>query len=66
MTAKEYMKQHKDFLEGLTENKRKQMLFVRNFLFPNHLPILICPNPYRRNLTPWKAAFLRSYPWRKK
>lgn len=25
------------------------MLFVRNFLFPNHLPILICPNPYRRN-----------------
>ena len=36
------------------------MLFVRNFLFPNHLPILICPNPYRRNLTPWKAAFLIS------
>ena len=66
MTAKEYMKQAQRLLRRIDRKQKEADALRQKLSFPNHLPILICPNPYRRNLTPWKAAFLRSYPWRKK
>ena len=66
MTAKEYMKQAQRLLRRIDRKQKEPDALRQKLSFPKSPAYSDFPNPYRRNLTPWKAAFLRSYPWRKK